>query len=70
MERLMKFPSVISYIGIVVSFILLIVMANISEEPSMPLLIAALVILHLSMWMLAIKYILIAFGFFGAVLGK
>lgn len=70
MERLANFPPVISYIGIIVSFILLIVMANISEEPNMSILIAALVILHLSVWMLAVKYILIAFGFFGAVLGK
>ncbi len=65
-----KIPSYISYIGIIVSFILLIVMANISDEPNMPLLIAALVILHLSMWLLAIKYIVWVFSFFGSVLGK
>jgi len=61
----MKIPFYIPFIGILISFALLIFVANI---PNMILLITGVVLLHLCGWILAAKYFLSVVGFFGTVL--
>lgn len=65
MGKLMRIPLLIPIIGLIVSFVLLIIVAHI---PNTPLLIAALVLLHLSGWILAAKYFICGITSFSAVL--
>jgi len=65
MKNLIKIPWYIPLTGILIGFILIIVAANI---PSMALLIAGLILLHLCVWVYAIEFFLIVFGFFSSIL--
>ena len=56
MEKLMKMPSYIPIIGLIISFALLFAFSFI---PEMAILIAGLVLFHLSGWVLPAKYLLI-----------
>ena len=67
MEKLMKIPFYIPFIGILVSVALLIISAS---SESMPLIIAGIVLFHLSGWLLAVKFLLGGVGFFSSVLNE
>lgn len=65
MDKLIKIPFYVPFIGILVSFGLLISFGTMEEEA---LLIAGLVLLHLCGWVMAVKFFTCAFSSFGAVL--
>ncbi len=66
MKKLMQIPFYIPFLGIVISFILFIIAAN---SPNMALLITGVILLHLSGWILIVKFFLCTVGFFGTVVG-
>jgi hypothetical protein len=65
MEKFMKMPLYIPLIGLIVSFALLIFVANV---PNMPLLITGIILMHLSGWLLAAKYLICGVTAFSSVL--
>jgi hypothetical protein len=67
MNKIMKIPFYIPFIGILLSFALLLTAA---EYPNSALIISGLIILFLSAWILGITFFMIAFGSFGTVLNK
>ena len=67
MEKFMKIPTYIPFLGIIISIILFIVLAG---SPSTPLLITSLIIFHVSGWIFAIKFFISGAGFFSSVLSS
>ncbi|PKP21532.1 MAG: hypothetical protein CVU05_06570 [Bacteroidetes bacterium HGW-Bacteroidetes-21] len=65
MKRLLNVPFIIPALGIIASFVLFIIAAS---SQDMTLIMTGLVILHLSVWIMAIKFFLTAIGFFSAIL--
>lgn len=68
MEKFMKIPLFIPLVGIIISFILIIIGANMPDMSS--LLIIGMIPLHLFGWILAVKFFLSGIGFFSSVLAK
>ncbi len=63
----MKIPFYISFIGIIVSFALFVILASMPNET---LLIAGVILFFLSGWMLAAKFLLCGVSFFSSVLSE
>jgi hypothetical protein len=59
MNKIVKFPFYIPFIGILISAALFIISANV---PNTTLLIAGVVLFHLSGWMIAVKFFLCGVG--------
>jgi hypothetical protein len=59
MQKIMKIPFYIPFIGIIVSAVLFIIVANM---PDSTLLIASVVLFHLSGWIIAVKFFLCGVG--------
>jgi len=65
MDKLIKIPFYVPFLGILLSFGLLISFGYIEEDA---LLIAGILLLHLCGWVMAVKFFACAFSSFGAVL--
>ncbi|HBS87805.1 MAG: hypothetical protein A2W91_11180 [Bacteroidetes bacterium GWF2_38_335] len=65
MKKLMKIPMYVPVIGLIISFVLFFIVVN---SPNDALLAAGLVLVHLSAWILAAKFLLLGPGFFSMVL--
>jgi len=61
----MRMPLLIPLIGLIVSFALLIFVANV---PNTALLITGIILMHLSGWILAAKYFILGITAFSSVL--
>jgi hypothetical protein len=65
MEKIKKLPLYVPALGMVASYVLIIIVAFM---PNTPLLIAGMILLHLSGWLLAVKFFLCGAAFFSSVL--
>ena len=67
MEKFMKIPFIIPFLGIMAGIALLITVAyNMNTN----LLITGLILFHVSAWVLAARFLFSAAGFFSSVLDK
>ena len=67
MNGLKKILAILPYIGIIAGFVLIIIVASV---PNTELMITGLVLVHVSIWALAVRFIFIGVGFFSTVLSS
>jgi len=67
MEKFMKISMNVPLVGIIVSLILLVVSAYVLYTP---LMIASVILLHLSGWMMGAKFLFSGLGFFSNVIAE
>jgi hypothetical protein len=67
MQKLMKIPFYVPFLGVLASFALIIAAAYV---PSTAMLIAGMVLLHLAGWIAAAKFFLSGIGFLSSVVDR
>ncbi len=67
MNKLMKIPLWLPFAGMIIGIVFLIIVASM---PNTALLIAGLILLHISAWIVGAKFLLCGFGFFSSVLSS